>query len=139
MQAESSEAPAESEERSTIELVVPVRSELMVLVRLSAATLASQAGFGIEEIDDLRLAVDELCVSLISGEVRGPMRLCFVVEPGAIEITSSVSGVAAADPDAEDRDEAVWSKRILDALVDEHGSDASGGERHAWLRKRVTH
>jgi anti-sigma regulatory factor (Ser/Thr protein kinase) len=43
-----------------VELSIPVRSNLLVLARLTAATLASRAEFGIEDIEDLRLVVEEL-------------------------------------------------------------------------------
>ena len=45
-----------------VELIIPVQSDLVVLARLTAATVASRAGFNVEEVEDLRLAVDELCV-----------------------------------------------------------------------------
>ena len=33
----------------------------------SAATVASRAGFDVEEVDDFRLAVDELCVLVLTA------------------------------------------------------------------------
>ena len=49
-----------------VTLSIPVSADLLVLVRLTAATVASRAGFDVEEIEDLRLAVDELCISLVN-------------------------------------------------------------------------
>ncbi len=43
-----------------VELTLPAGSDLIVLARFTAVTLGSRAGFDIEEIEDLRLAVDEL-------------------------------------------------------------------------------
>ena len=45
-------------------LSIPSGADLLVLARLTAATVASRAGFDVEEVEDLRLAVDELCVAL---------------------------------------------------------------------------
>ena len=50
-----------------VELTIPVRADLVVLARLTAATVASRADFDVEEIEDLRLAVDELCISQVQG------------------------------------------------------------------------
>ena len=55
----------------TVELTIPVRADLVVLARLTAATVASRADFDVEEIEDLRLAVDELCISVIQGSADG--------------------------------------------------------------------
>ncbi len=56
----------------TVELTLPVRADLVVLARFAAGTIASRADFDVEEIEDLRLAVDELCVSLDRREHRRP-------------------------------------------------------------------
>ena len=55
-----------------VELIIPVQSDLVVLARLTAATVASRAGFDVEEVEDLRLAVDELCVSIVNGSDGRP-------------------------------------------------------------------
>jgi len=55
-----------------VELTFPVRSDLLVLARLTAAALASRADFGIEDIEDLRLVVEELCLSVVGNETTAP-------------------------------------------------------------------
>lgn len=117
-----------------VELQLPLNSEFWLLIRLTAAALASHAQFGVEEIDDLRLAADELCLSVTDDDTRGPMRVQFFVGSESIEIECSVNGDSA--PGLPDREEALWSQRILDALVDEHGLEMQDGRRRAWLRKR---
>ncbi len=118
-----------------IELTVPVKAELRGLVRFAAAILASQADFSVEEIEDLRLAADEICLSVTDPGGGGPMRLRLVAEGDLVEISCTVPlGSVPATP--EEASEAEWSLRILDALVDEHGQEASDGECKAWLRKR---
>jgi len=63
-------------------------SDLLVLARITAATMAARADFDIEEIEDLRLAVDELC---FVGGGRGPgretVRLEFTLDDATIAIT----------------------------------------------------
>ena len=56
------QAPRTSE-RELIEIVFPSSVELIVLARFTAATVGARANFDLNEIDDLRLAVDELSVS----------------------------------------------------------------------------
>jgi hypothetical protein len=128
-------------ERDRVELSLPARPDLLFLVRMTAAAVASRADFGYDQIEDLRLAIDELCLS-ISGEtaVDGRLQLLFKWGDDAIEVV----GVYEIDqPDGAARgDLAVaqpaneLSERILDALVDEHGTDVVGGCPRAWLRMR---
>ena len=54
----------------TVELTIPVRSDLLILARLTAAAMAARAEFGIEDIEDLRLVVEELCISVIGAHDR---------------------------------------------------------------------
>ena len=58
-----------------VELTIPVKADLVVLARLTAATVASRADFDVEEIEDLRLAVDELCISVIQDSLEGRLDL----------------------------------------------------------------
>ncbi len=61
--------------REPVELSIPVQSDLIVLARLTAATVASRAGFDVEEVDDLRLAVDELCVLVADAGSAGRLNV----------------------------------------------------------------
>ena len=119
----------------SVDLSIPVQADLVVLARLAAATLASRAGFGVEDIEDLRLAVEELCLSLVGGREEDRLHLRYECEGDAIEVAcwhedrhaSGGARRAAADD---------LSLRILDALVDEHGLGLRDGHAGAWLRKR---
>lgn len=121
-----------------VELTLPVRPELLVLVRFTAATLANCAKFSVEEIDDLRLAADEMCLSLTGGDGAGSMELRFTCDEDSIEISCTVELGAVAEP-ASDDPKGEWSLQILDALVDAHGREAISGRCRAWLRKRRAH
>lgn len=126
----------DDEQPELVELSLPVRADLIGLARFAAATIASRADFDIEEIEDLRLAVDELCVAILDGATDGRLELRFVREGDEVEVGCVfVPGpgraeVTAAPPRHE------LSDRIVEALVDEHGKDSQGGRARAWLRKR---
>jgi serine/threonine-protein kinase RsbW len=124
-------------ERETVELSIPVGADLLVLARFAAATIASRAGFDLEEIDDLRLAVDELCVSLIEEGDHGRLTIEFGRADDLVEISCRFSSESRVPRDGH-RPELTegLSDRILDALVDEHGKRVDGAFEQAWLRKR---
>ncbi len=117
-----------------VELSIPVKADLVVLARLTAATVASRAGFGVDEIEDLRLAVEELCLSLVGPDDNGRLRFAYRRTDDAVTITCAFEPEAAGAAVSRTGDE--LSLRILDALVDEHGRTDGGGDPTAWLRKR---
>jgi anti-sigma regulatory factor (Ser/Thr protein kinase) len=121
-------------------MTFPADRDLVMLARMVAAAAASKVGFGIEQVEDVRLAVDELCLSLIrEHSTDGRLQLAFAWTDDMVEVVAShVLGPGAAPLDARGRrqpDEEL-SSRILDTLVDEHGVEDSSGATRAWLRVR---
>jgi serine/threonine-protein kinase RsbW len=118
-------------------LSIPSGADLLVLARLTAATVASRAGFDVEEVEDLRLAVDELCVALIRPGTDGTLTLEFTRDADLIEVRCGYE-VLETTPSVEADDDLIegLSDRILDALVDDHGRLLVDGNEQAWLRKR---
>ncbi len=119
-----------------VELTLPVKADLVVLARLTAATVASRANFDIEEIEDLRLAVDELCVSLVQDYSDGRLALRFVRDDDLIEVEGTFHAKSGRAGSGFVHGAEGLSERILDALVDEHGHEDGNGQPRAWLRKR---
>jgi serine/threonine-protein kinase RsbW len=120
-----------------VDLSIPVRADLLILARLTASTVASRADFGIEEIEDLRLVTEELCLSVIGDAKDGIVHLRFVRDEGDITIECSLqpdehAQAPTGEPDEPDE----LSIRIIEALVDEHGFDLASGRSQAWIRKR---
>jgi hypothetical protein len=127
----------------SIELVYPARADLVVLARFTAATIAARAGFDIEEIEDLRLAVDEGCVSFGPMNREAFFRMELSRTADTVRIVASFEPVSdASGTDRETLTELSWergielSERLVDSLVDEHGRDMRNGRAVAWLPKR---
>lgn len=121
-----------------VELVFPARGDLVVLARLITSAISARAGFDIEELEDLRLAVGELCLLALQGSDarHGDLRLEFTVSGEAIDISCTLAGAApstSTPPDGADTDQ--LSEQILSALVDEYGRHRDDGSVKAWLRK----
>ena len=66
-----------SDPTGVVDLSFAVDADLLVLARLAVAHVASRSGFDIEEIEDLRLAVDELCLSVLAGRRDGRLLVRF--------------------------------------------------------------
>ena len=121
-------------------LTFPARGDLVVLARLVASAISTRVGFDIEELEDLRLAVGELCLLALAGSDarHGDLRLEFTVSSESLDIVCTLVGAspAPAGPNADGDEADELSEQILAALVDEHGREEADGSVRAWLRKR---
>ena len=124
-----------------LRLEVPARAEVLSLVRLQVGAVAALTGASLPDVEDLQLATEELCLSLLPLDGHPEDRLTVEVEwdDEAVLVRCSVdretatSGARAIEDD--DLPEGVV-ERILDALVDEHGTLVEGTRVVAWLRTR---
>ena len=64
--SEQSADPWTSVEGDVVELTVPALTGYLGVVRTATAGLAARLSFSLDEIEDLRIAVDEACVMLLS-------------------------------------------------------------------------
>jgi len=120
-----------------VRLVVPAAAEYLRLVRLTAAGMASRLGFTFDEVEDLRIAVDELCFHLL-GDVGDedpsaePRTMDLVYSAGADSITiTGRTGLSGGIPESSE-----LSEQILDALVDEHEVTGTNGTILFRLKKQ---
>ena len=122
-----------------VELKFPARGDLVVLARLVTSAVSARVGFDIEELEDLRLAVGELCLLALQGSDARTGDLCLeltVLSDGlGVECTLERAAPGEA-PGPENVESARLSEQILGALVDEHGRESQDGSVRAWLRKR---
>lgn len=134
------------EARGRVELALPTEPELWSLARLTASTVAARLDFGVEAIEDLRLAIDELCTSCARG--AGPLsrlQLCFESDGAALRVECVVDQIetAALVDDSEDLPEGTspndLAEMILAELVDDYAiGPVVSGTRRAFLEKRRT-
>jgi hypothetical protein len=117
-----------------VRLVVPARPEFLRLARVTAAGLAGRLGFSYDEIEDLRLAIDELCFGLTGPTGRhGTVDLVYEIEPG----TLTVEGHGKFLEDITPIGLTDLSRVILSALVDEHSLSAdTDGPRFRLVKRR---
>ena len=101
----------------SIELSLPADSRYMRLARLMASGVATTAGLPLEEVEDFRIAVDELCATLIEMGNGEPLRLVFDVADDSVIIRATTRmGVDAVIDD----ERLMLSRQILDVVTDGH-------------------
>lgn len=101
----------------TVELKIPASASYLRLARLAAADVAARAGWTYEEIDDLRIAVDELCYAIGAGSDSGWLTLTYAARDGHIEVQGTGTDTGAAIDPGE------LSEAIVSAVVDEFDLD----------------
>jgi hypothetical protein len=120
-----------------IDLSIPARPELLSLPRMTAAAVANHGGFDVEEIEDIRLAVEELCLAAFEGRGPGRLHLQFAVRINSLEVDCrfepETDGADVVDPRNEFASQ--LTEQLLSALADEHGTDVDSGEPRTWFRK----
>src|SRR3954469_13244882 len=119
--------------RDVVTLKLPAAGAYLSVLRTATASLASRLDFTIDDIEDLRIAVDEACAMLLTQAVPGADLEC------SFELTGEPIAVSVAvlTPDGQEpsRDPFAWT--VLTALAGEVDSSVDAENRVALsLRKR---
>jgi serine/threonine-protein kinase RsbW len=97
-----------------IRLGLPASPAHVPLARLTVASLAGGLGFSFDAVEDLRIAVDELCYLLGADGRPGSINLQFDVDQGGLVI------IGEGAPGGPVREFAELSEQILAATVTEY-------------------
>ena len=92
-------------EASEVQLRIPADGAFVSALRTLTAGLAARCDLTIDQIEDLRIAVDEASAHLTA---------LFTLEPGALRVVASVPAHPSAKPD---RSGLAWT--VLSALADD--------------------
>lgn len=130
--ARTDSSETQTADAAGVRLVVPAQSRYLRLARLTAAGFAGDLDYGTDAIEDLRIAVDELCAAVIEG-----------CAPGA-ELTvryRDVDGVLLVDgvcdePDSSPPELHAVARELLEMLADEYEVGADDRGRTFRLVKR---
>lgn len=100
-----------------VRLEVPAGPEFLRITRIMAAGVASRVGFTLDEVEDLRIAIDELCFCLVGARGRaGTITLRYTLHDEGL----AVEGVGHfTDGLGNEPVTSALSDQILAAVVDE--------------------
>jgi serine/threonine-protein kinase RsbW len=123
---------AEMRERSA-RLTLPARPEYLRFARITGASLATRLGFSYDELEDLRLAVDEICFALMPGpdpDDGATIELRYLTTATEIEVEAALRGHIGQPALSE------LGRRILSAVVDDYDFRQDTGHGPSiWMRK----
>jgi len=115
-----------------VRLVIPASARYLRLARLTVAGLAGDLGYPVDAIEDLRIAVDELCAAIIdraSGDTK--LELVYREVDGGIVVEGACVATSAAPPELHG-----VARELLNMLADDYSIGAVDGRRTFTLSKR---
>lgn len=121
-----------------VELSIPARPELLSLPRMAVAAIAAQRGFDVDEVEDIRLAIEELCLAAFEGRGSGRLHIRIAFRGDSLEAQCAFAPDDDPTNVTSPRSELAsqLTEQLLNALTDDHGIDLEAGEPRAWFRKR---
>lgn len=114
-----------------VDIRLPADSAYLSVLRTATAGLAARLDFTLDEIEDLRIAVDEACAMLLPHSVASAALSCrFQLLPETLEVTVMI---ATRDGELPERNTFSWT--VLTALAGEVDT-GNDDERQVWIRLR---
>lgn len=99
-----------------VRLEVPASPEFLRITRIMVAGVASRLGFTLDDVEDLRIAIDELCFALVGKGRPGTISLRYQMLDDGL----AVEGVGRfTDNGVKEPKLSPMSNQILNAMVDE--------------------
>jgi serine/threonine-protein kinase RsbW len=114
-----------------VEIRLPADSAFLSVLRTATAGLAARLDFTLDEIEDLRIAVDEACAMLLPYAIETAQLRCrFQLTPDTLSVTVTLPTTRGQLPE---RDTFSWT--VLSALAGEVDT-GSNEDREVWIRLR---
>jgi serine/threonine-protein kinase RsbW len=126
--------PEAAPDGDVVEVRVPADVAYVATLRLTAASLAARCDLTIDDIEDLRLAVDEACALLLPHAAAGTtLHTRFELNTGLLAVTASVDSPDASEA-SPDRSGFAWS--VLSALASDVEVHGTNGQLSITVTKR---
>ncbi|HUI48391.1 MAG TPA: hypothetical protein VL119_06825 [Acidimicrobiia bacterium] len=100
---------------NVVRLTVPATLEFARIIRLTGSGVASRLGFDVEEIENLRVAIDELASLAIEAAGGPELEISFVATESELRIIGRAPGRGGADVGID-----ALTAQILKAVVDDY-------------------
>lgn len=117
---------------SSARLLVPAVVSSLRLARLTASSLAADLDWSLDDIEDLRIAVDELTAALIHGADGAVLELDFSVKGASLAVSGTCE---CADPLGRLDPLAL---ELLELTTDHFSLDGADGTRQFYVEKAPT-
>jgi len=117
----------------TVRLIVPASLEYVRIVRLTASGIASRLGFDVDEIENLRVAIDELASMVVERSAPGELELSFTT----VDNQLAIEGRAPAGSGSVGTEIEELTAQILNAVIDKYELRNGDGSIGFWCVRRL--
>jgi len=100
---------------NVVRLSVPAALEYVRIIRLTGSGVASRLGFDVEEIENLRVAIDELASMAIEASDGGPLDITFQSAENELRVDGRAPAKAGAEVGIDP-----LTGQILKAVIDDY-------------------
>jgi serine/threonine-protein kinase RsbW len=119
-----------------INVTVPARPDFLHVVRSVTASVAARLDLGYDDIEDLRIAVDEACAQLLSASGQASqINLIITPSEGQVEVVVCTDGDVREWPPAGVEASLIW--QILGGLTESPSFERFDGKPGMRLVKTV--
>ncbi|MEI8335134.1 MAG: ATP-binding protein [Chloroflexota bacterium] len=120
-----------------LKLTVPARDEFARTVRLTAAALASRLDMSLDDVSDVRIAVEEAYLLVLACATPGdPVTFDFTLAPG--EFSVDVGPLDVKSDSFLESPDVKYARFILEGVCDSFELADVGGSRRVRLTKRAS-
>ena len=117
-------APGGPSAKDEVVVRLPAEGAYLAVLRMVTAGLAARLDFTIDEIEDLKIAVDEACAMLLAGAVGGAeLGVTFTVGDDVLHVAVAVPTRTGEEPSRE-----TFSWTVLTALAGEVDSSVDADQ-----------
>ena len=123
-----------AETHPDVELRIPADGAYLAVLRTATAGLAARLDFTLDDIEDLRIAVDEACAMVLPQARPGSDLTCgFLLAGGSLTVAVTAE---CDDPRQPSRDGFAWT--VLSALTNDVSADVGEGRLTITLSRHTT-
>jgi anti-sigma regulatory factor (Ser/Thr protein kinase) len=120
-----------TETSGDIVLSFPAQATNLRIARLTASSVATDLGFGLEDTEDLRVAVPELSSALVDDhESDARLELRYRIDGEAVVVEGRRADMTGPIPELDP-----IARELLNVTTDEHRLDAQDGDWTFSVRK----
>lgn len=113
-----------------VKLIVPKKSEYISAIRLTTSAISNINGFNIEEIDDIKVILSEICTFFINSIEKNDnsFEIEFIIEDDGLKV--EVTDLNEGNITEKDKKNNEMCILIIESLVDKYNIDYKNKKIH---------
>lgn len=107
-------------EKKKIELCIPAERAMLLIARMTTSGVVSRAGFTLDEMDDMKMAVDEACnLMMLQKPCCNRLHLIYSYDDQSVEVVVEGRDYTQDQGEKTDKNMMEVIRCILETMVDE--------------------